>query len=174
MADDDVVKLFAKLNRLKAFDFYTSRSLNAEQQNWLRLICGRYLIAPPLERRAINSYVTPNISFLFFLYAKAMAIESVIDRNDVKVLQGLASLSIENGTFDWRDSLMVLNLLFRSATKIEADAAELFWRVAALSTSGTAERFLQFIARDPEHRGIDKFGWKEGIDAEGRFSYVAK
>jgi hypothetical protein len=130
VADTGVEELFANLKLLKVFDLYHTHSLNREQQSWLRLICSRYLIAPPLERIAINSLVTPNISFLCFIYAPAMAIESGVGRDEVKALQGLLSLSTENETFDWRDSLMVLNLLYHSATKIGADAVELFRRVA--------------------------------------------
>jgi hypothetical protein len=69
---------------------------------------------------------------------------------------------------------MVLPLLYRSAIKIGADAPNLFRRAAAVSTSQTADSFLQFLARTPEQRDIVKFGFKEGIDLEGNFTYVAK
>jgi hypothetical protein len=122
----------------------------------------------------MNSPVVPEISFLFFLFSRAMAVESARERNAEKIFYGLASLSVENQSFDRRDSLMVLVLLYHSATKIGADADSLFRRVAAISTPVTSEGFLQFLERTPENRAVSKFGYKEGADTEGRFTYTAK
>lgn len=172
--DAAVEEVFSKLKLLKVFDFYKTRTLTPEQQNWLQSVCDRYAKASLQERRRINALVSPETSFLFFMYAKAMAIESVREQDKEKVFNGLISLSIENRSFDWRDSLTVLSLLHHSATKLGADVGELFQRVAALSSSETSEGFLQFLVRTPENRDIATFGFREGIDSEGKFSYVAR
>jgi hypothetical protein len=174
MPDSSIEEVFVKLKLLKVFDFYKTRSLTIEQQSWLETVCDEYLTTSSRERTAINSLVTPEISFLFFMYANAMATESVELNDEAKVLRGLVSLSVENRTFDWRDSLLQLSLLYHSASKVGADAAELLQRVAAISSSRTSEGFLQFLATSPEHKEIANFGWKEGRDTTGRFCYVAK
>jgi hypothetical protein len=169
-----VQETFRKLKLLRHFDFYKSRSLAPEQQDWLRLICDQYSDAVPEERKKINSLVTPEISFLFFMYGKTMAVEAVHEQDEAKIFKGLVALAVENQVFDWRDSLIVLPLLYHSAIKIGADAPNLFRRAAAVSTSQTADSFLQFLARTPEQRDIVKFGFKEGIDLEANFTYVVK
>lgn len=167
-------EIFAKLKRLKVFDFYKTRTLTPEQQDWLELVCNRYIDALPEERHKVNSLVTPEISFLFFMYGKAMAIEAVRDRDEAKIFTGLVALAVENQVFDWRDSLTVLTLLYHSAIKIGVDAPNVFQRVATISSSQTSANFLQFLARTPENRDIAKFGFKEGTDLHGNFAYVSK
>jgi hypothetical protein len=172
--DVAVQEIFAKLKRLKAFDFYKTRTLTAEQHDWLELVCNRYVDASPEERHRVNCLVTPEISFLFFIYGKAMAIEAVRERDEAKVFKGLVALAVENQVFDWRDSLTVLTLLYHSAIKIGADASNLFQRVATISASQTSTNFSKFLARSPENRDIAKFGFKEGTDLHGNFAYVSK
>jgi hypothetical protein len=77
-----VLETFTKIKLLKPFDFYRPRSLAPEQQDWLRLICDRFSDALSEEREKINSLVTPEISFLFFMYGKTMAIEAVRDHDE--------------------------------------------------------------------------------------------
>jgi hypothetical protein len=91
-----------------------------------------------------------------------------------KSLRASSLFAVENQVFDWRDSLMILTLLYHSAIKIGADAPDLFRRVAAISTSQTADSYLQCLACTPEQRDIVKFGFKEGTDLDGNFTYVAK
>jgi hypothetical protein len=172
--DTGIEETFAKLKFLKVFDFYKTRVLTQEQQGWVEFICDHYLKALPDERARIQSMVTPEISFLFFMYAKAMAVEAVRERREEKVFRGLVALAIENRVFDWRDSMMVLVLLRHSAAKIGADASQLFQRAGAISTPQTSEGFLQFSARAPENLDLAKFGYQEGTDSEGNFAYVSK
>ena len=169
-----IEEIFAKLKLLKVFDFYKTRSLAQEQQQWVQSICDQYLRALPSKRANIHSMVTPEISFLFFMYAKAMAVEAVRERQEEKVFKGLVALAVENGVFDWRDSMMVLVLLHHSAAKIGADPSQLFQRAAAISTPQTSEGFLEFSARAPENLDLGKFGYREGTDSEGNFAYVSK
>jgi hypothetical protein len=70
---DVIEESFAKLKLLKVFDFYKTRVLAREQQGWVQFICDRYLNASPYERESIHSLVTPETSFLFFMYAGAVA-----------------------------------------------------------------------------------------------------
>jgi hypothetical protein len=174
MEPSAVEEAFAKLKLLKVFDFYKTRALTQEQQGWVQFICDHYLRALPDERARIHSMVTPEISFLFFMYAKAMAVEAVREGREEKVFKGLVSLAVENRAFDWRDSIMVLVLLYHSASKIGADISQLFQRAAAISTPQTSEGFLEFSARAPENLDLAKFGYREGTDSEGNFAYVSK
>jgi len=169
-----IQETFARLKLLKIFDFHKTRVLTQEQQGWVEFICNQYLRALPDERKKIHSIVTPELSFLFFIYAKTMAVEAVRERQEEKVFKGLVALAVENQVFDWRDSMMALALLHHSAAKIGADASGLFQLAAAISTPQTSEGFLQFSARAPENLDLAKFGYREGTDSEGNFAYVSK
>jgi hypothetical protein len=171
--DAAIEETFANLRLLKVFDFYKTRVLTQEQQGWVQFICDRYLRALPDERASIHSMVTPETSFLFFMYARTMAVEAVRERQEEKIFQGLIALAVENRAFDWRDSMMVLVLLHHSAAKIGADASQLFQRASAISTPQTGEGFLQFSARAPENLDLARFGYQEGTDSEGNFAYVS-
>ena len=174
MGPSAIDETFAKLKLLKVFDFYKTRVLTQEQQGWVQFICDHYLRASADERARIRSMVTPEISFLFFMYAKAMAVDAVREREEDKVFKGLIALVVENRVFDWRDSMIVLALLHHSASKIGADASQLFHRAATISTPQTSEGFLQFSARTPENLDLAKFGYQEGTDSEDNFAYVSK
>jgi hypothetical protein len=108
------------------------------------------------------------------MYARAMAVEAVREREEEKVFKGLIALVVENQVFDWRDSMTVLVLLHHSAAKIGMDPSKLFERAAAISTPQTGDGFLQFSARTPENLALAKFGYREGTDSEGNFAYVSK
>ena len=172
--DAAIQEIFAKVRLLKVLDFHKCRVLTYEQQGWLQLICDRYLVALPDAREAIRSAVAPEISFLFFLFAKTMSLEAVRQRDGEKLLSGLVAMSIENGTLDWRDSMVMLVLLYHSAVKIQADAVQLLQRAAAISTPRTRSGLLEFSLRTPEYLSLAKFGFEEGTDSEGNFAYVPK
>jgi len=152
-----IEEIFAKLRLLKVFDFYKTRVLTQEQQGWVQFICDHYLRALPDERARIHSMVTPEISFLFFMYAKAMAVEAVRERQEDKVFKGLVALAVENRAFDWRDSMMVLVLLHHSASKIGADTSQLFQRAADHAT-----RFRNIIASGPQRPAMS---YRQSLDA---------
>jgi hypothetical protein len=108
-----------------------------------QFICDRYIGALPDERAKIRSMITPEILFLFFMYAGLMAVQAVRELQREKVFQGLVALVVENQAFDWRDSMMALAKLRHSAVKFGADPSQLFQRAAAISTSQTGQGFLR-------------------------------
>jgi hypothetical protein len=174
MKSDVIEETFTKLRLLKVADLRKTRTLSQEQQGYVQLICDRYLAGLPDDRARIRSMVTPNISFLFFMYAGCMAVEAVRERQEQKISKGLVAIAIENQVFDWRDSMVVLVRLYHSAARIGSDPVELFRRVAAISTAQTSKELLQFSARTPESLDLAKFGFKEAIDSDGNFAYVPK
>jgi hypothetical protein len=165
--------IFGKLKLLKIFDFYKSRKLTEEQTQWLDALCRFYLVCSPRERAEINRRVESKISFLFFLYGNTAAVEAVRETNAEKVKLGLAALAIENGVFDWRDSLFVLVKLYHSAKKINLDPVAAFRQIAEIAGPESARFFLDFLARPPEICTITTFGFKEGTDSNGLFAYLA-
>jgi hypothetical protein len=172
--DAAIEEAFAKLKLLEVFEFHKTRVLAPEQRGWVQFVCDRYLNGLPYERKSIHSLVTPEISFIFFMYAGAMAVEAVRERDEGKVFKGLVALSVENQVFDWRDSMMVLVRLHHSAVKIGADAPRLFHRAAAISSLRTGDGFLEFAARTSKNVDLAEFGYQEGTDSEGNFAYISK
>jgi len=106
------------------------------------------------------------------MFAKAMAVESIREYSEGKILSGLLALAIENCKFDSRDSTIVLSLVFHSAQKLSIDTTALFERVAELSAPDAANLFRNFVTRAVAERSIALFGYKEGEDPPGLFSYV--
>jgi hypothetical protein len=174
MGSCTIEQAFARLKLLKPFDFQKRPVLTQEQQEWVQVICDRYIGALPDERARFRSMITPEISFLFFMYAGLMAVQAVRERQQEKVFQGLVALAVENQVFDWRVSMMVLAKLHHSAVKIGADPSQLFEQAAAISASQASQGFLQFSTRASEDLDIAKFGWIEGTDSEGNFAYLTK
>jgi hypothetical protein len=141
--DAAIEETFAKLKVLKVFDFYKTRVLTQEQQGWVESICDHYLGALPHERASIHSMITAESSFLFFMYAKAMAVEAVRERQEGQIFKGLIALVVENGVFDRRDSMMVLVLLHHSAVKIGARRVT---NLPASSRNRRSANWRRFIA----------------------------
>jgi len=154
-------EIFNHLRPLRVSDFY-KRKFSAEQRGWLNLLCERYIAGPPEERLRMTKLQERQMSFLFFSFAKIMAVEAVRENNEPKILLGLASLAVENFSVDWRDSLCVLILLYHSAQILPFGAAIPFKKVAAISTPQSGEMFLTFLTRTPKNLDLAKFYVKGG------------
>lgn len=168
-----IAELFEKLKPLKVADLL-KRPFSEQETASIESICDQFLMGPPRERETIRSFVTPDRSFIFLAFSKAMAVIAVRQVQVSLILKGLASLAIEDCTFDVRDSTIPLALLYHSAVKIGSDPQELLVDVAGIAGPRGASLFRSFADRTSENRDIGKFGFKEGTDAVGKFDYVSK
>lgn len=101
-----------------------------------------------------------------------MAAENAIRQSEPnEVWQGLMALTIENFTFDPRDSMRVIVLLYHSAVKLGLNAEELFAKVAALAVDPyVGEVVREFPRRPSGSRSLGVFLW-EALGEGDSFRY---
>jgi hypothetical protein len=101
-----------------------------------------------------------------------MAEQAINQKSEKMVMQGLLTLSIEDGGMDARDSIVRMSILFRSAQKLGLDATQLFAEAADFATNPYLKTaMLQFPARPPEHRDLGRAFFIGEKTTEQGFSY---
>lgn len=124
------------------------------------------------ERSAAVKRLTREGQQLLLDFAWEQAAESVRRRSGGTIANALAALSIEDGQYDLRDSIVRMAVLFRSAEKLGLDASTLFAEAADLALSTELQRALSsFPHRPPEHRDLGKAFYIRERVADGRFTY---
>lgn len=166
--------IFERLECLKLFDLWKSQTLTDEQLGCLDALGQRYLQGSPEDRNRLRGLARKDISFVFDLYAKVTATAAVRESNAQKVELALVAIAIKDIGVDFRDSLSLLALIYHSADKIGQDPIGLFRKIASISSIRISEFLAGFLKRTPEERAIATFGYKEGIDDQGHFTYVPK
>jgi len=136
--------LFGPLRRFKVGDFVHRRQLPSDA---VALIDA--LVDPFLDvRREICSQSDPSTSFLLFLYAGQVAVQSVRDQNPAVLARGLIALAIENLAFDGRDTVVALAQIYHSARRLpEVRADGLFQQLAEMSLPPFRDSLLSFVSR---------------------------
>src|ERR1700690_4231459 len=119
----DYSSIFQQLRLLKVGDLFHGKRWERLPDDICRLIawlCDQYLEGTAEVREAIRSQVGPEISFEFFMFARAKAEKAVWENSEAALVQGLVALAIENCTFDFRDGMYALVTLVHSARKLGA------------------------------------------------------
>lgn len=166
--------LFESLYKLagKQYEFY-KKGLPESAQNTIDQICELFEVSSVEVRREIVSKVHSSISFLFFGFGSWMAIAAVRRNDNQLVLRGLESLAVENCVFDWRDSTIVLAMLYHSAVKNGADADQVVRFVAGMAASDSGRMlFESFLDRTPDKKVLSASWLKESSTSEGEFTYT--
>ena len=119
----------------------------------------RHDIASRLNRHARNRFLG---------YAANMAVLAVRQNAPDLIEQGLVALVIEDGTADWRDSVVALFQLCHSAGKLGMDVAATFAKIAQLAEPGVIKKEMNgFPLRPPESRSLKAFCMEEEIGEDG-------
>jgi hypothetical protein len=93
-------------------------------------------------RRAIASRLNVPAQNGLLRYAADMAVRAVKSQSPALIEQGLIALVIEGGSRDYRDSVVALAQLYRSAVQLGMDARTVFKRAALLADAGIIKREL--------------------------------
>lgn len=125
------------------------------------------------ERTQAREALTGESCEVLLGYAWEMAEEAVSLKSAEMVTRGLLALSLEDGKFDARDSIIRMAPLFRSAQKLNLGVEALFDRVASLITNPYLKSEMrEFPLRSPENRDLKKaFFIQEANTSEG-FRYI--
>ncbi len=122
---------------------------------------------PSNERDKVSESFHVRYSDVLRAFAERMAILGVRENSSERLFDGLVALVIENFRLDYRETLLVLSLLYHSAVKISADPEDLLARAESLAAPEAAKLLRVFI-QDPS--SIDEMGYVEGV-YEGDFWY---
>jgi hypothetical protein len=169
---DESRRLIGSLQSLRVIDFLKSggeyrKTIAAE----IERLCQIFRHVAPVERAELASLVRPGFSFAFFWFARAMAEKAVRECSQTAICDGLTALVIENCTFDARDTMLRLALLYHSAAKLKLDVETLFALAADLGVSPeTAKIVREFPQRPPDARDLEAFRYEES-GAGDRFVY---
>jgi len=161
---DNVKALFEPLRSLRVGDFVHVRRLPQQAVASIDALVDMFAAGNSETKRAISREVNSDFSFAFFGYTYAAAVESVRGNRPELLRRGLVALAIENGAFDFRDSLRSLAEIYHSARKFpQISADELFQEIASSASPRFSEVASEFISRPEESKSLEAFGLKETV-----------
>jgi hypothetical protein len=157
------LKLLEHVQSLKFREFMKATLESREAtKDTVKELCDLFSSADSAERAEIISHIQNDFSFLFFWFARAMAEKAVQQSIPEAIWDGLLALVLENFTFDYRDSLHRLVLLYHSATKLGLDVEALFARAGTLSMNPMVTKLVRgFPLRSPGGRTLGSFLFEE-------------
>lgn len=122
----------------------------------------------PAAREAAALALTPEQVNWLSTYAYRMAMLSVRQENLRHLHNGLVAMLLAQPNDDWRESLMTLTLLYRSAELLGVGAAA-FEAAAPFAPTGLArQQLLSFITAPVEAKGgVEDMGWQEFTGPHG-------
>lgn len=162
MVITDIRAIFDTLRRLKVGDFVHNQNLPSNAVAYVETLINMYAASDDDVRREISNQVGIDISFIFFTYARQIAVQSVRSKSPEILSRGLIALAIENLTLDWRDSLVALAQLYHSSRKFpQVYPDELFSQVAATASPQFRETLLAFVGRSDTDKSLGAFGLRE-------------
>lgn len=159
---EHVFSLFHQLQGVRVLDFikFPPESKRMVEHN-IRELCHIFSAADAPMRSDIASYVDGKFSFAFLWFAKLMAEKSIRESCPKAIWEGLMAILIENGKFDFRESVPRLVLLHHSATKLGLDCADLFARASRLAVSLEVGRVVHDFPLRLMGQGLGSFLYEE-------------
>ena len=118
-----------------------------------------------LSRRLTDAH-----SFTLLCYAERMANLAVRSGTREPLENGLLAVALEAARVDWREDILILSLLYRSASKVGINAEELFRGAAGSAVGELATIIRDFPSRPEASRSIEAMGYRESTSPEG-FTY---
>jgi hypothetical protein len=121
----------------------------------------------PAGRRDLLSRMTQRHGYALLAFAERMAALAVREVRPELVDIGLSAAAISADLVDFRDALMVLSLLYRSAEKLGLDPSAAFAKVESFGNQYFDECIRRFPHRAEADRSIQAMGYVESEDQEG-------
>jgi hypothetical protein len=121
------------------------------------------------ERGEISRDLSGEEWGLVFGIAESAALRSVRDNDPRKLRYGLLALLVEDLKEDYRESLISLTLLKRSAEKLRVELRDVFDQVKHVGSPRTRELFETYFAEGG--KTLADMGYVETTDKDGEFTY---
>ena len=137
----------------------------------LAAIIEAFKAADDPARRRIVSRLNEFLQKRLLGYAAEIAARAVRRGERDCIKQGLMALMVEGGREELRSSITAMAMLYRSAIKLNMDAAKAFAEAASLASPGSLQREMShFPFRLAENRDLAAFSLIE-VNTEEGFSY---
>lgn len=94
-------------------------------------------------------------------YAYRMAMLSVRQENPRLLHNGIVAMLLIQPKNDWRETLMSLTLLYRSATLLELGNAAFEAAAEFAPTADARQQLLSFLTSPAETKHVESMGWRE-------------
>lgn len=130
----------------------------------------RQQIADTIMQVDSGSIEQATISGLYHNFMREMAKESVRQKSKALLIKGIYANVVENVSWDSRDNLTCLVLLYRSARILGLDPDQEFKTVAKDTDGKGKNLLLTFISRSTELKTLKCIGYKE--ITEPKFDYI--
>lgn len=167
------INLQTTISLLESFSRQDRSSLDVAEKSGLDEVIESFPQLSREDKAVVFGAINPKISFLLFSYADDQAVQAVRQRSLNALRRGLMAVVVENCSFDWRDSIVRLALLYRSCALIEGNQANEFGWAASFATERTSVRLIQFVQRPPELKRLSEFFFVEDYDSNGNFIFRA-
>ena len=152
------------------FDAYFYSQIPDQRDTLVEQVLAEILAGSRADGEAVRSRSTLEDSQVFNAFAQRMAVRAVRDRSTDLLRMGLLSLAMA-GALDYRENLMVLSLVARSADKLGSSLTSVIDASANLLPERALLRFRDFASWPEADRNIRAMGFAEsGVGDE--FTYV--
>jgi hypothetical protein len=163
----DSERVASLFQQLRVSLYKATPETQGKVQRAVEELCEIFSGASPELRAEIVSYVRPKSSHKLFWFAELMSWVAVRKSSPEAVRMGLTALILENNTFDFRDMLMRVVLIYHSAVKLDLDPLQLFDSAASLAVNEQlAEIVRDFPRRSPQDRSLATFRYEESGQGE--------
>lgn len=166
----DLIDAAELVATLRGFDTvgYGGRPIPVPLDSAMTALISRYRALPVDQRTIFRESLQVVDGRALSAYAERMASLAVRTGSLETVLSGVIALGLSESTEeDWRETVMVLSVLFRSVEKLGGDPRELFRTAGRVLNAGAAAHLLLYTRRAPENRQIEVMGYVETIDESG-------
>jgi len=132
----------------------------------LTRLCHWYMRSSPMERGAFSSSLQRGHGDLLLVFSERMATLAIRETSVSRLRCGIVAIGMLGlTTLDFRESLVVLALLHRSAVKLGVDPNALFLEGAEQGNPEVAEQLRMFAKR--ERVDIESMGFRETNSPDG-------
>ncbi len=153
----------------QVIDYY-QEEIPSETDAFFDDTLARFMAARPEQRDAFQARLTQEQRSLFGIYGHRAATRAVRDGSPDVLLQGLVGAAVANYVVPERRRVEYgLAIYHHCARKLGLNPADLFTRAADYATADFVPLLVAFGGRSDVL--LDRFGWQERTDTDGRIYY---
>ncbi len=120
-------------------------------------LCRLYLSVDSDGRTDILARTTVEMAPMFRGVANLYAVDGVRERDPDKIFLGIVALALENLSFDFRDTMIALAVLYHSALKLNLNPDEILGRALTICTPKMGKFLSEFFGRTESQKSLDNF-----------------
>jgi hypothetical protein len=127
----------------------------------------RWVALDERERQISASKISFTQAQILRAYGERMASAAVREHDARRIFFGLIALGLDGWSYDWRENVMILALLYDSAQRIDANPVEVITKAASLLAPSASVQMQHFLSRSAHDQSIQAMGYENGRDVDG-------